>query len=96
MDAYNRELMELARRARDAPDFETLDRCNTELAGFVGRIVEAAEHGRINAAEFTLFNFTYDAVEDAIKDRQLQLERVAKEALRKPLPHAPATAPAGV
>jgi TRAP transporter TAXI family solute receptor len=96
MDAYNRELMELARRARDAPDFETLDRCNTELAGFVGRIVEAAEHGRINAAEFTLFNFTYDAVEDAIKDRQLQLERVAKEALRKPLPHAPASAPAGV
>ena len=46
-----------------------------QLAEFVGRIVQASEHGRINAAEFTLFNFAYDAVEDAIKDRHLQLER---------------------
>ena len=79
MDAYNRELIELAKRARSAPDFETIDECNALLAGFVGRIVQAAEHGRINPTEFTLFNFTYDLVEDAIKDRLLQLERVEQE-----------------
>ena len=91
MDAYNRELMDLAGRARGAPDFETLDRCNADLAAFVGRIVDAAENGRINAAEFTLFNFTYDAVEDAIKDRQLQLERLAKEDRNRPVTRAPAS-----
>ena len=48
MDAYNRELIELGKRARSAPDFETIDECNALLAGFVGRIVQAAEHGRIN------------------------------------------------
>jgi uncharacterized protein len=79
MDAYNRELIELGKRARSAPDFETIDECNALLAGFVGRIVQAAEHGRINPTEFTLFNFTYDSVEDAIKDRLLQLERVEQE-----------------
>jgi TRAP transporter TAXI family solute receptor len=79
MDAYNRELIELGKRARSAPDFETIDECNALLAGFVGRIVQAAEHGRINPTEFTLFNFTYDSVEDAIKDRLLQLERVEHE-----------------
>ena len=79
MDAYNRELIELGKRARSAPDFETIDECNALLAGFVGRIVQAAEHGRINPTEFTLFNFTYDSVEDAIKDRLLQIERVEQE-----------------
>ena len=79
MDAYNRELIELGKRARSAPNFETIDECNALLAGFVGRIVQAAEHGRINPTEFTLFNFTYDSVEDAIKDRLLQLERVEQE-----------------
>jgi hypothetical protein len=92
MDAYNRELIGLAGRARNAPDFEAIDRCNAELAEFVGRIVQAAECGRINAAEFTLFNFTYDAVEDAIKDRRLQLERASPSA--KPPPR-PASVPAG-
>ncbi len=96
MDAYNRELMDLAGRARSAPDFEILDRCNTDLAAFVGRIVEATENGRINAAEFTLFNFTYDAVEDAIKDRQLQLERLAKEDRNRPVTRAPASVAAGL
>ena len=45
------------------------------LAEFVGRIVHETERGRINTAEFTLFNFAYDAVEDAVKDRSAQLER---------------------
>lgn len=75
MDAYNRELIELAQHARTASDFTELDACNDKLAAFVSRIVQATERGRINAAEFTLFNFTYNAVEDAIKDRQIQLER---------------------
>jgi hypothetical protein len=34
-----------------------------------------------NPAEFELFNFTYDSVEDAIKDRLLQLERAAEPRL---------------
>lgn len=75
MDAYNRELMNLSQRARTAPDLKVLDECNSKLAEFVGRIVHETERGRINTAEFTLFNFTYDAVEDAIKDRGFQLER---------------------
>ena len=75
MDAYNRELINLSQRARTAPDLKVLDECNSKLAEFVGRIVHETERGRINLAEFTLFNFTYDAVEDAIKDRGFQLER---------------------
>jgi hypothetical protein len=75
MDAYNRELIALAKNARTAPSFAMLDRCNAELSEFVSRIVHDTERGRISSAEFALFNFAYDAVEDAIKDRQLQLER---------------------
>jgi TRAP transporter TAXI family solute receptor len=40
MDAYNAELIELGKRARNAPDFATIDECNALLAGFVGRIVQ--------------------------------------------------------
>jgi TRAP transporter TAXI family solute receptor len=79
MDAYNRELIDLAHKARTAPDFAALDQCNDMLAEFVGRIVHATERGRINTAEFTLFNFAYDAVEDAIKDRRIQLERAERQ-----------------
>jgi hypothetical protein len=96
MDAYNRELIELGKLARNAPDFEALDECNALLAAFVGRIVQAAAHGRINPAEFTLFNFTYDSVEDAIKDRLLQLERSADQERRKAASRRPASVPAGV
>lgn len=79
MDSYNRALIDLGQRARNAPDFAALDRCNDELARFVGRIVHETERGRINTAEFTLFNFAYDAVEDAIKDRRIQLERAERQ-----------------
>ena len=79
MDGYNRELIGLARQARDAPDFTSLDACNEKLAEFVTRIVRATERGRINTAEFTLFNFAYDAVEDAIKDREIQPEHVERQ-----------------
>jgi hypothetical protein len=79
MDAYNRQLIELGRKARNASDFAALDSCNEQLANFVGRIVHETERGRINTAEFTLFHFAYDAVEDAIKDRRLQLERAERQ-----------------
>ncbi len=79
MDGYNRELIVLARQARDAPGFVALDECNEQLAEFVTRIVRATARGRINTAEFTLFNFAYDAVEDAIKDREIQLERAERQ-----------------
>jgi TRAP transporter TAXI family solute receptor len=79
MDAYNRQLIELGRKARNASDFAALDTCNEQLANFVGRIVHETERGRINTAEFTLFHFAYDAVEDAIKDRRLQLERSERQ-----------------
>ncbi len=63
---------------------------------FVGRIVQAAEYGRINPAEFELFNFTYDSVEDAIKDRLLQLERAAEQERKTAAPRRQANVPAGV
>ncbi|MEJ2517911.1 MAG: TAXI family TRAP transporter solute-binding subunit [Methyloceanibacter sp.] len=78
MDGFNRELIELAQDARGAANFAELDAYNNKLAEFVSRVVHATERGRINATEFTLFNFTYDAVEDAIKDRQVQLERAER------------------
>jgi len=79
MDGYNRELITLGQKARRAPNFPTLDECNSKLAEFVGRIVQETERGRINPSEFTLFNFTYTAVEDAINDRRIQLERQERE-----------------
>ena len=80
MDGYNRELLELAQRARKANSFQVLDQCQAQLADFVGRIVQAAELGNINAQEFNLFNFTYYAVEDAIRDREVQMERAERNA----------------
>ncbi len=48
-----------ASAARPRADFETLDQCNAQLAAFVGRIVQCQpSSGHINAAEFSLFNFT--------------------------------------
>ena len=79
LDVYNRELIALARKARGAPNFAVLDQCNAELAEFVGRVVNDTEQGRISSTEFSLFNFTYDSVEDAIRDRQLQLERAERQ-----------------
>ena len=75
LDSYNQELLALAQRARGAQDFATIDECHDQLSRFVDRIVEAAGGGDINAQEFNLFNFTYEAVEDAIRDREHQLER---------------------
>ena len=75
LNAYNQELLALAQKARSAPSFKTVDECDTQLAQFVGRIVDAAGCGQINPQEFSLFNFTYGAVEDAIRDRERQLER---------------------
>lgn len=90
MDGYNSELIALSKRARAASNFAELDECNAKLAEFVGRIVRASERGRVNAAEFTLFNFAYDSVEDAIKDREIQLERAERHqepgGRRKPAP----------
>lgn len=79
LDGYNRELLTLAQTARRADSFEKLDECDARLAEFVGRIVAAAEGGKINTNEFNLFQFTYEAVEDAIRDREQQLERARRE-----------------
>jgi hypothetical protein len=79
LDGYNRDLISLSRKARAAPGFFVLDQCNADLAEFVSRVVSDTERGRISAAEFSLFNFTYNSVEDAIKDRQLQLERAERQ-----------------
>jgi len=49
-----------------------------------------------NPAEFELFNFTYDSVEDAIKDRLLQLERAAEQERKTAALRRQANVPAGV
>jgi NMT1-like family len=74
----------------------SLDECNALLAAFVGRIGQSAEHGHINPAEFTLFNFTYDYVEDAIKDRLQQLERISGQERKTAASRRPSGVPAGV
>ena len=75
LGGFNRELLALADKARAAEDFGTIDDCHAQLSRFVDRIIRAAGDGHINAQEFNLFNFTYEAVEDAIRDREHQLER---------------------
>ena len=75
LEAYNKELLDLAQMARTAPSFHVIDECHTQLSRYVPRIVAAAGSGRINAHEFDLFSFAYEAVEDAIRDREHQLER---------------------
>lgn len=75
MDRYLDELLELAARSRNAPDLSTIDKCDEELAKFVSRIIEATGRNHINHHQFDLFNFTYTATEDAIRDREAQLTR---------------------
>ncbi|MEM7424651.1 MAG: TAXI family TRAP transporter solute-binding subunit [Pseudomonadota bacterium] len=86
MDRYNGELMALAEKARHAGSLETIDQCDEELSDFVPRIVAATRNGHISAEQFDLFHFTYDAVEDAIRDRETQLlrQQVAAEAATQP------------
>jgi hypothetical protein len=67
-------------------------RCSPALSAASCR----AEYGRINPAEFELFNFTYDSVEDAIKDRLLQLERAAEQERKTAALRRQANVPAGV
>lgn len=82
MDRYNRELIQLAKTSRKASSFEDLDQLQSDLAAYVDRIVESAENGNISSQDMTLFRFTFDAVEDAIRDREVQLERSDLQSLR--------------
>ncbi len=75
MDRFNGELLLLADKARHAGSLEVIDQCDEELSDFVPRIVGASQSGRISAEQFDLFHFTFDAVEDAIRDRETQLVR---------------------
>jgi len=86
MDQYNRELIQLAKTARIASSFEDLDKLQNDLAAYVGRIVESAESGNISSQDMTLFRFTFDAVEDAMRDREVQLERSDHQNLRSVQP----------
>ena len=79
LDAYNRDFDRAFPQGAGGGELFVLDQCNAELAEFVGRVVRDTESGRISAAEFSLFNFTYNSVENAIKDRQLQLERAERQ-----------------
>jgi uncharacterized protein len=90
LDGYNRELLALAQTARRARSFDKLDECDGKLAEFVGRVVASAESGHINSNEFNLFQFTYEAVEDAIRDREQQLERAYRDERRTAAPEEPA------
>lgn len=85
MDRYNSELMRLADKARRADDLDTIDRCDAELSDFVPRIIAATQSGQISSEQFDLFHFAYDAVEDAIRDRETQLSR-AKPSLQPEKP----------
>lgn len=75
MDRFNSELLLLSDKARHADSLETIDRCDAELSDFVPRIVAATQSGQISAEQFDMFHFTYDTVEDAIRDRETQLLR---------------------
>ena len=85
MDRFNGELLLLADKARHAGSVEVIDQCDEELSNFVPRIVAATRNGRISSEQFDLFHFTYDSVEDAIRDRETQLLRqqtAANEAIQ--------------
>ena len=75
MDRYNGELLQLAEKARHAGSLELIDQGDEDLSDFVPRIVAATRNGQISAEQFDMFHFTYDAVEDAIRDRETQLLR---------------------
>ena len=76
MDQFNKELIELAKQSRLATSFEELDEYQNHLATYVDRIVLSAENGQISNHDMTLFRFTFDSVEDAIRDREFQLGRI--------------------
>lgn len=75
MDEFNQELIQLAKSSRAAADLKELDQYQADLAEYVDRIVAAVGRGKINNQDMTLFRFTFDSVEDAIRDREVQLER---------------------
>ncbi|MGB1026201.1 MAG: TAXI family TRAP transporter solute-binding subunit [Rhodospirillaceae bacterium] len=78
IERYNRKLLDLSHRARSADSFEQLDDCDTQLGQFVDHIILDFELGLISPNDFTVFQFTFTAAEDAIRDRASQLKRAAK------------------
>lgn len=75
MDRFNRQLVQMAGKVRQASSFEELDKYDSQLGEFFGRIIDASEQGKINAQEFAIFKFAFQATEDAIRDREYQLRR---------------------
>ena len=86
MDGFNRQLVVLAEKARSANSFEELDKYDGHLGEFFGRIIEASEEGKVNAQEFSIFKFAFQATEDAIRDREFQLRREIGDDRQDPSP----------
>ena len=69
LDSYNHELLVLYAEARGAGDRRSLLKQRDKLMGVLGRVVDDAEEGRITAEGFNVFSFTWDAVNEEVRDR---------------------------
>ncbi|MEE8520828.1 MAG: hypothetical protein V3S83_05670, partial [Gemmatimonadota bacterium] len=69
LDSYNHELLVLYAEARGAGDRHSLLQQRDKLMGVLGRVVDDAEEGRITAEGFNVFSFTWDAVNEEVRDR---------------------------
>lgn len=74
MSQFNTGLLDLAERARKAPNYAALEARRAELFQFVEQVVSAGQAGRISTSDLALFNKAYETVEEAIKLRRAKLE----------------------
>lgn len=75
LDGFNIELLELAHMARASETFAELDVLDSRLGDYVNKITQAAADGDVDPRDMSLFEFTFQATENAIRDRESQLKR---------------------
>ncbi|MBO6949177.1 MAG: TAXI family TRAP transporter solute-binding subunit [Rhodospirillales bacterium] len=75
LDAFNVELLALAHEARAAETFAKIDVLDSRLGDYVDKITHAAADGDVDSRDMSLFEFTFQATENAIRDRESQLKR---------------------
>jgi len=79
LDSYNHELLSVYTEAAAAKEPSGLRVLQTRLMTILGRVVDDAEEGRLTTDGFGIFSFTWDAVNDTIRDRLERAETGSQE-----------------
>ena len=76
MGDYNRQLMDIADKARKSSDNVSLNNMKDQLIDMLRLVIEDLDGEQVTQGEFEHFSFTWRAVDTLVRDRQLAAERL--------------------